>query len=237
MKSISLELTGSQDLYKLVNEKMRAETGTSVPSESQALVEAKSVIPESVASNSMMSRNFVHAGDNQSEYIRARVAGNAAVSRQTNNQNAVLASAMAEMATLSDQGNYAMRAYIGQKAARRMMEEGQNAVQRESENNLKEIRKDIEKRAEQAVAQATSRANASEETSTLEHTTASGTVISEEIVGTPSGEAVLTADTTPVFSSVGEDVAQPVVAVSAVNGEGASPEIESVPSQSVDVHV
>lgn len=53
------------------------------------LVQSIASDPASPSPTSMMSRNFVHSGDNQSKYQKARERGNAALSQQTNRQSAI----------------------------------------------------------------------------------------------------------------------------------------------------
>lgn len=103
-------------------------------------------------SASTMASNALKTGEEQSKYLSARERGSLAVANQVNRQNAILASAMAEINALSpeDQDNYAKRTYLGRKAARRVMEEQQTSAQEASEKNLDEIKEEIEKKAEEA---------------------------------------------------------------------------------------
>ena len=107
------------------------------------------------SSSNVMSRNFASAEREESKYIKARQAGQEAVNQQLDRQKAILNIGLAELDALGEEGrkNYALRALIGRKTARRMLEEGQRAVREESERNLEEIKDTIEKKAQEATGQ------------------------------------------------------------------------------------
>lgn len=104
------------------------------------------------ASSNMMSRNFASAEREESKYITARKAGQEAASKQASRQMAILNAGLAELGSLSGNGadSYAIRNLVGRKAARRIMEEGQQAVREESEKNLKEMKEKIEEKTQDA---------------------------------------------------------------------------------------
>lgn len=104
------------------------------------------------ASSNLMSRKFASAEREESKYIKARQAGQEAVNKQASRQIAILNAGLSELNALSSENtdNYAVRNLIGRKAARRMLEEGQQTVREESERNLKEIKENIEERTQEA---------------------------------------------------------------------------------------
>lgn len=153
-----ISLINSQSGFPNIRTLMNEGKGAELDSTAQVAASPDSVQPlaaNSASSSpaSMMSRNFVHFGDNQSKYQEAREKGKAALLQQANRQKAILARAMAEVNALSeeDQQNYAMRSYIGRKAARRMLEEKERATRESSERNLKEMKEEIERRAKEAM--------------------------------------------------------------------------------------
>lgn len=123
-----------------------------LPNESINELPAAQTVSTPAASSNLMSRNFVSAEREESKYLKARKAGQEAVNNQANRQMAILNAGLAELSSLDGSGGYAMRSLIGQKTARRIQEEGQQAVREESERNLKEIKDNIEEKTQEAVA-------------------------------------------------------------------------------------
>lgn len=173
----------------------------------------------SASSRNLMAGNFVSAEREQSRYMLAREKGQQAVSQQASRQTAILNAALSALATL-DGSDYALRTLNGKKAARRIMEEGQQSVQEASERNLKEIKEEIARRAEEA----------------LKAETANGSVVGEN---TPSTD-VATALSNSAGTNVGLGQATATAVVStpdAAQSSGLETGDAVPPAPSIDIMV
>lgn len=149
--------------------------------------------------NGVMSRNFASApkSEDETNYAKKTLAGKQAASAQTSRQNAVLNSAMAQMASTD---SYAARNLAGKRAARSMMQEMQRTVQEESERNLKEGRNAVEAAASEAVAQGS--ASAADVATSVAPAPAAASVATPAPAAAATPEASDSAPAAPVAESV-----------------------------------
>jgi hypothetical protein len=137
------------DMLRSMQKEQEEILGENLTSQALETVKAQPLSASVSSSSNMMSQNFASAEREESKYIKARQTGQEAVNKQSSRQMAILTAGMASLDTI-DSDNYALRSLNGQKAARRMHEEGQQTVREESEKNLKEIRENIEEKAQEA---------------------------------------------------------------------------------------
>lgn len=124
------------------------ETATSQSVEAAA---ARTTAPLTMNSG-IMASNFVSAGCEKSKYVNAKLTAFQSDNDMAARQSAILSAGLTELSALSekDSENYALRALIGRKAARRIQREQQQSAAEESQRNLEEIKDTLEERAQQA---------------------------------------------------------------------------------------